>query len=118
MTAVEFIEDYLKFKGLIIDDKTIPQVLIGIIKNAKEIEKKQIIDAHGNQTKKSGGISNHTYILTGEEYYDKTFKSKEEPKQELPQLGTKEFNDLASAYFGGKPKQEFERGIKITHIRK
>jgi hypothetical protein len=31
---------------------------------------------------------------------------KEEPKQELPQLGTKEFNDLASAYFGGEPKQE------------
>jgi hypothetical protein len=42
----------------------------------------------------------------------------EEPKQELPQLGTKELNDLASAYFrgelndlasayfGGKPKQE------------
>jgi hypothetical protein len=42
----------------------------------------------------------------------------EEPKQELPQLGTKEFNDLASAYFrgelndlasayfGGEPKQE------------
>ena len=33
-------------------------------------------------------------------------KPKEEPKQELPKLGTKEFNDLASAYFGGKPKQE------------
>jgi len=31
---------------------------------------------------------------------------KEEPKQDLPQLGTKEFNNLASAYFGGKPKQE------------
>tara|TARA_R110000868_G_scaffold406046_1_gene686124 strand:+ start:51 stop:752 length:702 start_codon:yes stop_codon:yes gene_type:complete len=30
----------------------------------------------------------------------------EELKQELPQLGTKEFNELASAYFGGKPKQE------------
>jgi len=28
------------------------------------------------------------------------------PKQEIPQIGTKEFNDLASAYFGGKPKQE------------
>jgi hypothetical protein len=27
-------------------------------------------------------------------------------KQEIPQIGTKEFNDLASAYFGGKPKQE------------
>jgi hypothetical protein len=31
---------------------------------------------------------------------------KEEPKQELPQLGTKEFNDLASVYFGGNPKKE------------
>lgn len=27
-------------------------------------------------------------------------------KQEMPQIGTKEFNDLASAYFGGKPRQE------------
>lgn len=34
---------------------------------------------------------------------------KEEAKQELPQLGTKEFNDLASAYFGGKPKQYLEK---------
>jgi hypothetical protein len=32
--------------------------------------------------------------------------NKEEPKQELPQLGTKEFNDLASVYFGGNPKKE------------
>ena len=24
----------------------------------------------------------------------------------IPQIGTKEFNDLASACFGGKPKQE------------
>ncbi len=42
---------------------------------AKEIEKQQIIDAHGNQTKKSGGVSNYTYILTGEEYYNETFKN-------------------------------------------
>ena len=27
-------------------------------------------------------------------------------KQEIPKLGTKEFNDLASAYFGGNPKKE------------
>jgi len=27
-------------------------------------------------------------------------------KQDIPQLGTKEFNDLASSYFGGEPKQE------------
>jgi hypothetical protein len=29
-----------------------------------------------------------------------------EPKQEFPQLGTKEFNNLASTYFGGKPQEE------------
>jgi hypothetical protein len=40
-TAVEFIEDYLKFKGIIIDDKTTPQVLVGIINQAKEMEKEQ-----------------------------------------------------------------------------
>jgi S-adenosylhomocysteine hydrolase len=27
-------------------------------------------------------------------------------KQEIPQIGTKEFNELASACFGGKPKQQ------------
>jgi hypothetical protein len=47
-----------------------------ILKQAKEMEKQQIIDAHGNQTKKSGGISNATYILTGEQYYNETFKNK------------------------------------------
>jgi hypothetical protein len=40
-----------------------------------ELEKQQIIDAHGNQTKKSGGVTNHTYILTGEKYYNETFKT-------------------------------------------
>jgi len=41
-----------------------------------ELEKQQIIDAHGNQQKKSGGITNYTYILTGEEYYNENFKNK------------------------------------------
>lgn len=27
-------------------------------------------------------------------------------ENKIPQIGTNEFNDLASAYFGGKPKQE------------
>jgi hypothetical protein len=27
-------------------------------------------------------------------------------KKDIPQLGTTEFNNLASAYFGGKPKEE------------
>lgn len=42
---------------------------------AKEREKEQIIEAHGNQQKKSRGVSNYTYILTGEQYYNETFKS-------------------------------------------
>jgi hypothetical protein len=41
-----------------------------------ELEKKQLIDAHGNKEKKSGGITNYTYILTGEEYYNENFKNK------------------------------------------
>jgi hypothetical protein len=50
--------------------------IVGLFEQAKEMEKQQIIDAHGNQTKKSPGISNYTYILTGEEYYNQTFKNK------------------------------------------
>jgi hypothetical protein len=46
---------------------------IEIVKQAKEMEKQQIIDAHGNQEKKSRGVSNYTYILTGEKYYEETF---------------------------------------------
>ena len=45
-----------------------------IVQQAKEMEKQQIIDAHGNQQKKSGGVYNYTYILTGEKYYNETFK--------------------------------------------
>jgi hypothetical protein len=45
------------------------------IKQAIEMEKQQIIDAHGNKEKKSGGITNYTYILTGEEYYNENFKN-------------------------------------------
>jgi hypothetical protein len=41
-----------------------------------ELEKQQLIDAHGNKEKKSGGITNYTYILTGEEYYNENFKNK------------------------------------------
>lgn len=49
------------------------------------------------------------YTIVGgksDEIYYKIIIPKEEPKQEIPQIGTKEFNDLASAYFGGKPIQE------------
>lgn len=45
-----------------------------VIQKAKEIEKQQIIDAHGNQKKKSGGVSNYLYILTGEKYYNENYE--------------------------------------------
>jgi hypothetical protein len=40
-----------------------------------EIEKEQIIKAHGIKEKKSSGISNYIYKYTGEEYYNETFKT-------------------------------------------
>jgi hypothetical protein len=40
-----------------------------------EMEKQQIISAHGNQTRKTGGTSNYTYILTGEDYYNEIYKT-------------------------------------------
>jgi hypothetical protein len=41
-----------------------------ILEKAKEIEKQQIMDAHGIQMK---GVNNHKCI-TGEQYYNKIFK--------------------------------------------
>jgi hypothetical protein len=71
-TAVEYIEDYLKFKGLIIDKPNIPQVLVGIIKQAKEMEKQQIIDAC------YFGSQDLPYEVKdkSEQYYNETFKNK------------------------------------------
>lgn len=39
--VVEYIEEYLKYKGIIINDKNIPQVLVGLINEAKEMERQQ-----------------------------------------------------------------------------
>ena len=50
--------------------------LAELIEYAKEMEKQQIINAHGNKEKKSGGITNYTYILTGEDYYNEIYKNK------------------------------------------
>ena len=42
---------------------------------AKEMEKEQIIDAHGNKLKKSRDTGNYEYWFSGEDYYNKTFKT-------------------------------------------
>jgi hypothetical protein len=75
-TAVEYLEKKLD-DALSDTDYLTWQLVCKAVREAKEMEKRQIIDAHGNKTKKSGGVSNHTYILTGEEYYNETFKQNE-----------------------------------------
>ena len=65
-TAVQWLEEQINGNELFyIDD---------LFEQAKEIERQQIIDAHGDKLKKSGGTSNFEYWFTGEEYYNKTFK--------------------------------------------
>ena len=67
-TAVEFlIEEIKPFLSMPIEDayKTILQ--------AKEMEKQQIIDAHGNKQKMNAGVSTYKYTLTGEQYYNETY---------------------------------------------
>jgi hypothetical protein len=46
------------------------------VDQAKEMEKQQIIEAHGSKLKNSKGTSNFEYWYTGEEYYKKTFENK------------------------------------------
>ena len=67
-TAVEFlIEEIKPFLSMPIEDayKTILQT--------KEMEKQQIIDAHGNKQKMNAGISTYKYTLTGEQYYNENY---------------------------------------------
>ena len=72
LTAVQYIEEYLKYKCIIINDKTIPQVLVGVINEAKEIEKKQIIDSYieGNYKSNRDMYWKKEYANN---YYNKTF---------------------------------------------
>jgi hypothetical protein len=40
---------------------------------AKEMEKNQIIEAHGNKKRNSSGVTNYEYTYTGEDYYNEKF---------------------------------------------
>ena len=52
--------------------------VFALIKKAKEMEKQQIIEAHGNKLKKSRDTGNYEYWFTGLDYYYKTFKKTEQ----------------------------------------
>ena len=76
MTAVEWLQDCLTEQypnGSFVWNTRAD--LEALFKQALEMEKQQIIEAHGNQTKKSSGVTNYTYTLNGEEYYNETFNN-------------------------------------------
>ena len=45
------------------------------LEQAKEMEKEQIIEAHGSKLKNSKGDTNYEYWYHGEDYFNETFKS-------------------------------------------
>jgi len=48
-----------------------------------ELEKMHLITAHGNQERKSSGVGNYTYTLTGETYYNEIYNKMETKLKEL-----------------------------------
>ena len=75
-TAVEWLENELVNSNL-----KMPLVaglkVFGLIKKAKEMEKQQIVEAHGNKQKTKSdpdSIVTYGYTFTGEAYYNKTYK--------------------------------------------
>jgi len=71
-TAVEWLAEQVNTSKWKFADMTDRQL---IIEQAQKMEKEQIIDAHGNKLKKSKGASNYEYWLSGEQYYNETFKT-------------------------------------------
>lgn len=65
MTAVEWLRSKMLIECLEPSDELFEQAL--------EMEKQQIIDAHGDKLKISSGTTSFEYWLTGEDYYKKQF---------------------------------------------
>lgn len=70
-TAVEWYWD--KIKSHFEHDGDLFETATFTFAIAKEKEKQQIIDAHGNKQKMNAGISTYKYTLTGEQYYKETY---------------------------------------------
>lgn len=74
MTAVEWIEAQLS------KEWHLKYIAKNLIEKAKEIEKQQIIEAHGNKKRTKsdpGSIVTYGYTYTGEMYYNDKFKKDE-----------------------------------------
>jgi hypothetical protein len=66
--------DWLIEQWPILESQLPPQ----LIEQAKEMEKEQIIEAHGDKKRtksNSGSCVTYAYTFTGEMYYNETFKS-------------------------------------------
>ena len=77
-TAIDWFEYQLKdnLGNIVINQNW--QLLEGLIQQAKEMEKEQIIEAHGDKKRtksNSGSCVTYSYTFTGEMYYNETFKS-------------------------------------------
>jgi len=74
-TEVEWLVEKISYstsEGTIISHHFIINKLV---EQAKEMEKQQIVEAHGNKLKKSKDEGNYEYWFSGEDYYNKTFKN-------------------------------------------
>ena len=78
-TAVEWLVHELD-KQMIERDKfdAFDWIFEDLINQALEMEKEQIIEAHGNKLKNSRNEGNYEYWFSGEDYYNKTFKNTEQ----------------------------------------
>jgi len=66
-TAVEWlVEKYIESGVIFLDD----------INQAKEMEKQQIVKAHGNKKKRSNTTGNYEYTYTGEMYFNDNYFKK------------------------------------------
>ena len=71
-TAVEWLEQILRQNC----GAEFIQLNEQIFDKAKEMEKEQIIEAHGNKLRKSSGAgTSYEYWVGGIDYYNETFKS-------------------------------------------
>ena len=69
-TAVEWLIDMLVTENEI----TLKGENFKLFEQAKEMEKQQIIEAHGNKLKQSRDEGNYEYWFSGLDYFNKEFK--------------------------------------------
>jgi hypothetical protein len=69
-TAVEWLIEQMKTKQFIYLDRT------EILNQALEMEKEQIVKAHGNKKKNSKTTGNYEYTYTGEMYFNDNYFKK------------------------------------------